>query len=417
MRKLKKMTMVAVCVISLMMSVLMMTGCTGGSSESEKSVSLVLGVHNYFPKVTLNSESIYTKIYEACYSYGNCSAVIVDGEPFVACNYNIDNPKKNIDTAKKEQLAKQNTEQILSNVSSLSAQTPEIDTLSAISLSANTLHSASNECEKSMIVFDSGLSTTSLLNFAEQNIIDAPVESIVEQLKELHAIPDLSDIEITWIGIGVTCGKQNRLTDNYKYKLQELWNAILEAGEAKKVCFDTTPVSNEENDNNLPKCTTVPIIADPLEVEQIESEETIPEIMKWDENSSIKFEADQAKFVNEKAVGKELKPIAAYLKNNSEEKIYIFGMTATVLGGDSGIELSKERAEVCKEVLIKQGVKEEQLICVGLGKIDNPLRVKNDIDENGKQIESLAKKNRAVFFIRENSKLVNELMKYIKKVM
>ena len=85
-------------------------------------------------------------------------------------------------------------------------------------------------------------------------------------------------------------------------------------------------------------------------------------------------------------------------------------MTATVSGTNYGKELSVARAEACKNLLIKNGVKENQLICIGLGQTPNPLRV-NDTDAQGIQIEKMARMNRAVFFVQSDSPLVEKIIK------
>lgn len=176
MRKMKRMIMMVTMAGILGMSSLL-TGCgsgipgihTGGVSVEKKnpqSVSLVLGIHKFFPAVSLNISDIYFRIYEACYTYGRVSSIEVDGAPFVSCNFDINKPDKKIDEAKKKQIAKGNVQQIMKAASATAARTPEIDTLSAIMLSADTLHSTKGEADKSMIIFDLGLSTTSYLNFS-----------------------------------------------------------------------------------------------------------------------------------------------------------------------------------------------------------------------------------------------------------
>lgn len=418
MLKIRKLMVIAGLAVFICLSVIL-NGCDSASdktstetqkaSDSPQSVSMVLGVHAYFPAISLNKDSIYSQIYDACYTYGNVSAFIVDGDPYAVCDYNITQPDKRIDSAKRKQLATSNTKQIMTEISTASAKTPEIDTLTAISKSADTLHSASENAELSMIIYDSGLSTTSLLNFAAQNIIDEPVESIVSQLEEYHALPDLKDINVVWIGVAETCGAQVNLTPSYKYKLQEIWQAILEAGGAASITFDKSPLTTEEYNGELPECTAVPIVIDSLEVADFITEEEIPEVIKWDGNSKINFLGDSAEFVDPEAAKEEMEPIASYLISHPEEVVYIFGMTATVTGGDSGTELGESRANTCRDCLLAEGVNENQVLTVGLGQADNPLRIP-DVDENGMQIEELAQKNRAVIFVRKGSELVDTLL-------
>ena len=382
-----------------------LTGCSKPKEMELKSTSIVLGAHNNFPQIPYNTNSLYTSVYDAAYSWGNVSAVVVDGNPTVQCNYNIQNPGKNINEAKKKQLAKSNASTILSNISQVKATVPEIDTLKAIQLSADTLNTIS-EGSKSLLVFDSGLSTTGILDFSKQNILDCPPEVIIEQLKTMHAVPCLSGIDVTWVGLGQVCGTQEVLPSSYKHKLQTLWNEILVAAGANSITFDTTPLPLKENDFELPNCSVVPIVADCLEL----NSNSLPEAIKFDENSSVKFKGDQAEFIDPTAAEDELLPIAQYLCSNPNECIYILGMTATVTGSNYGKELSMQRAEACKKLLLNNGVKETQLICIGLGQTPNPLRV-DDTNEQGIQIEEMARLNRAVFFIKNDSQLVEKIIK------
>lgn len=410
MKKYKKCISIA-CGMMILASSLMMAGCSSGHTAGgeilPQSVSLVLGVHEFFPMIPTNAESLYGKVYEACLSYGKCSATIIDGSPYLAFDYNIKEPDKHLDEAKKKQIAKDCTEQILSEVSKAKAKTGEIDVLSALTLSAQSLKSSSGD--KTMLIFDSGLSTLQPLNFSQENLIEAPPDAVVEQLEAIHAIPDFSGIgNITWVGLGTTCGEQEKLTSDYKHKLKELWQAILTAGGASSITFDPSPLPDAEYDGDLPACMSVPVITKSLDLPEASMEEDIPEVVKFDEGTSVKFKGDMSEFVDDQAASEALAPIAEYLKN-SGSKILIVGTTATVPSyPDEGKRLSLQRARACEAVLLANGVDARQLHCVGLGHTPNPLRAK-DLDEQGNLIEEMARLNRAVFFIREDSALADTI--------
>ena len=394
-----------------------LTGCSSGimginieakeESMSPQSISLVVSGHKYFPKLSL-SDKLYSRIYNGCYTYGDVSAVVVDGDPFLAFNYTIKAPDVNVDSAKKKQIATGNTDQIMSDLSNLAGKTPEADLLSAIQLSADMLYSTDSPTEKTMVIYDSGLSTTGILNFAEQNLIETPAESIVAQLKEIHEIPDLTDVHVLWLGCGEVCGEQQKLSEDYKNKLETIWKEILIEGGASNVVFQPSESSGEEPDKELPDCSTVPVIEKPIVI----TGKTMPEITKWDGESSVRFKGDLAEFVDVAAAKKDLRPAAEYLAANPTESVYIFGMTATITGGGSGIELAEARANACKDVMKEYGVNDKQMTVVGLGQIDNPLRV-DDVDGNGQQIEELAQKNRAVVMIKAQDPMVGTLLKCI----
>ena len=410
-RRLIGMTIIALLIIGCI------TGCVGSKSGKRtnenrvrpQNISIVIGRHDNFPAVTLNDKKVYDQVYSAVESYGSVSSVIIDGDPYVSCNYTISRPKAKVDKQKKSQIDKNNTERILNEVQTYSGKTSEIDTLAGISLAADILNGLGQDSEKSMIIYDSGLSTTSLLNFAAENIIDQNSDILVKQLKEAHAIPDMSGISsVTWIGLGQTCGEQGKLTKSYKYKLQKIWEAILKAAGAKSVAIDPTPIANQVSTEELPVCSIVPVIAEEIDITDTLEDNEIPELVKWDSNSKVHFLPDKAEFTSPSEATKQLDPIAEYLITNPMP-IYILGMTATVPGGDTGIELSKARSEACKNILIKMGVKESLITCVGLGQTDNFLRVP-DTDENGMQTDD-AQKNRAVFIMKADSKMINQILK------
>ncbi len=407
----KRFITVLICIIVITTSMSMMSGCSRNSKgNTPQSTSLVLGVHQYFTKISYNTTSLYSQIYDSAYSWGNVSAVCVDGDPTIRCNYDIQDPGKSINEAKKKQLAKKNTDAILSTIAKIKASTPEINTLQAIKNSADALNGTTGNCQKSMIIFDSGLSTSGFLNFANQNLLDVPVDLIIEQLKGKHAIPNLSDIEVTWIGLGQVCGAQDSLTSVYRYKLQEIWSAVLVAGGAESVFFDPTPIADEENNTELPPCSIVPIIADCLDLDEVITADNLPEVIKFDENTSVKFVADKADFIDPGKAESSLIPIAEYLSAHPDEQLYIIGMTATIGDESAGKRLSRQRAEKCKELMLRHGVAEKQIDCVGLGHTPNVLRA-IDVNESGKLIEEMAKLNRAVFFVKSDSGLADTIIK------
>ena len=416
----KKRTILATMCIALAGITGSLTGCgssvmgmgvkeTAAAEMPSQSVSLVLSGHRYFPAVSLNTEEIYSEIYNACFTYGDLSAVVVDGEPFVAADYHISPPNANVDSAKKKQIAADNTEQIMIELSDIVGETPEVDTLAAIQLSAKALQSTDEGNEKTMLIYDSGLSTTSLLNFASENLIEEPAESIVEQLEEIHAIPNLENMKIIWFGLGETCGEQQKLNSSFVYNLKNIWESILTAGGAATVTFDPSPVFSEETGKDLPECSTVPVVEETL---TLTKNGKLPDIIKWDEKSDVRFKGDLAEFTDTETAREALRPVAEYLSENPEESIYIFGMTATITGGGSGIELANARAAACEKVLKEAGASEDQMTSVGLGQIANPLRI-NDVGEQGNQIEELAQKNRAVVIVKAENPLVEKLLKCV----
>lgn len=387
--------------IMLVLVVLMitLTGCGSNNAESSIAVSLVLGNHEYFPKINLRAESVYQKIYDAAYSYGDCSIVVVDGNPYVAASYNITKPDANIDNAKRKQISKQNAEQIIADGSNACAKTSEIDTLSAIVASSALLKSSSAEV-KEMLVYDSGFSTTGLLDFSSENLIDVEPSFIVERLSELHALPELTGIKVIWTGLGEVCDEQDELSFTYKYKLKNIWKEVIVTA-GGEVEFIDVPLSATPKGEELPSCKTIPIIQDSLELSG-----DIAKPIKFGEDT-IKFLGDQAVYVNAADAKKALEPIATFLKENATKRILIVGTTASAGKDASCLSLSLNRANACRNTLIEMGVNESQIETLGLGRKKCFLRV-NDL-ENGRLIEALASQNRAVFIFDTDSSEANRV--------
>lgn len=392
MKKILSVLIVSAIVLS---SVFMFAGCSGKEkmpSEPE-STAIVLGNHKYFPMLSLNIPSISSAIYDTCLSYGRVTAFVSDGNAFLAGDYTINEPNVKVDNTKRKQLAKKNCNQIMSECSNAKAKTPEIDTLSAITQAAKSIQSPSGS--RTLLIFDSGLSTTGLLNFAEQNLIDADPDKIVEQLDEKHYIPDLEGINVVWTGIGQTCGDQTPLTENYKYKLEQLYNAILTAGGAT-VTFNHEPIQGDEPEG-VPECSIVPVVEDLLDING-----ALPDVVKLDE-TKISFIPDKAEFVSESDAYEALKPIADILVSNTDMQVMIVGSTATDGTPEGCKTLSQLRADKVKDTLIeKLHVNPNQLSTFGAGQSPTPFRV-TDLDNNGNLIESEAAKNRAVYIINSDS--------------
>ncbi len=387
------------------------TSADGDASTSDVTVaSLVLGAHANFPGVSISTSSIYDTVYAAAYSYGSVSIIIADGSPYLAANYHVNAPSVRIDKQKKNQLATQNTISILEDAASYRAMTAEVDTLAAIILGAQALQSTEADSHKVMIICDSGMCTTGLCSLLNQDLLSVSETYIAEQLRELRSLPDLSGVSVIWIGLGSVCGEQASLSANDKYQLQMLWEAILVAGGASSVTFDSTPLASSETNDDLPSVSIIPVVLESLDLSGAVTEEELQTGIRWDGESSLSFQGASADFVDAEAALAELEPIAAYLVENPQEVISIFGMTASLNGGDESelVALSLMRAQTCQEMLLALGANEDQILCYGLGSADNCLRV-DDLDASGMQIEDLACKNRAVIITLSDSALAAQL--------
>lgn len=387
MKKATSIILVFVLIISILT---IFSGCT---SDMAKTLTIVLGNNKNAPIINMNSTAVYNQIHDTMYTMGTVNVVVADGNPFIYTTYSI-NLTTNVDAQKKRQLANEWTTQICNECTDAIPKTKEIDLIEALFVAAEALSNATGE--KELLISSSGLSTAGILNFAKQPYLkDMTPSTIIERLKDAHAIPDLTNTNIVWVGFGKTAGLQDRLSKENEYKLKEIWTEILYAGGAKNVTFQAGEFTNDNTDN-MPYVT--PVVFDDKDIFPEES------FVKLD---TISFVSDTAQFIDREAAIEALSPFAAYL-NNNPEKIILAGMTATVQHSD-GVKLSTERANACKEILIEEfGVNENLIITIGLGSKPNSLR-KKDTNSSGVLIEELAQENRAVYVCIYDSDIGCEL--------
>ena len=396
--------------LTILMTVLCLCGCNSGDTgtageETDLSTPLalaaVIGAHKNFPALSIISDTFSDAVYLACRTYGEINLIVSEGAPEIVSNIKLSKPDKNIDAKKHDELARTNAGAVYQLLPTLKAKTAEVDLLKSISLAADVLASAST-ARRQLFIYDSGLCTAGLLSQLADDYISADPEELADKLDEINAFPDLEGVTVYWQGLGCTAGEQNALPDSVKAKLETMWRVILERAGAQ-VIFDKMPVSGAEG-ASLPAVTALHFEADKI----VLSENTV---LKFDEET-FKFKPDSAEFVSADTVSATLKPIAQQLISQPQLKIYIAGTTATVGVTEetpvTGVELSLERAEACKALLVAMGASEEQIICKGLGSADNHLRT-DDIDDNGNLIEEKAAQNRAIYIFTTTSDTAAQL--------
>lgn len=122
---------------ALMMVAVGLTGCSSTDELGKNSVqagidlAIVYGHHANAPVPALNSSTVADAIYNSTASYGSVTIVLNDGVPYAAASYDITAPEQNLSGTKRAEIAKDQTNQIVSILSSAQAVTPEVDTLGA----------------------------------------------------------------------------------------------------------------------------------------------------------------------------------------------------------------------------------------------------------------------------------------------
>lgn len=392
-------------VIAAAALVIPLSGCSLFACEPESdplTVCTIRGVHAYYPNYTLANPVVAEKITEAFFSNGRAIDIIVDGAPYIVANCTAPDRGDGYSTSKRTEFARRDTSSYFSICSDWKAQSPESDLLAALTLASQALGASETE-NKLLIIEDSGLSTIGLLDFTREDLIDNDPGEIVTKLTELNEIPDLTGVEVLWFGQGQVTGDQAKLTGQYRAKLRMMWDAVLNASGASEIRYDDTPFAGEAP-QDVPDCTLIDIPEVALDLAAIQKP------LKLEE---VRFKPDSAELLDENEAVEALMPLAKLLRDN-DISITLLGTTASYGNQSSCIELSHKRAETVKRLMIDKLGVDCEIICLGIGYLDSPLK-NEDLDSNGDLIAEAAKSNRAVYVYDSQCALADEIREIAEK--
>lgn len=387
--------------LALVMVLIFASACgkVGGQEVEKENVQLLLGIRNNSKAPDLKKAE--EEIKGALKSQGNLGLTLIDGSPKLVKSFESPKPKAMLSPSKKQDILSTQFEEINTFIGGLRPQAPECDILKAINISADNL--ADRGGVKSLVIMDSGLSTTGLLDFRSADVASLRIDEIIGALQSKKAIPNLEGVDVSWYGMGQTTDPQIEPSSEYKYVLEELWTAILKEAGAKSVHIARESLEDVELDrSDFPKVSPV----------DCKLEESI--IASLDEpmvfgQEKIKFKSDSAELLtNKKDVEARLKPIVDFMNENSQEKILLAGTTAKYGSQKSCEDLSLKRCETIKTILVSMGIEETRIRLLGLG-YENPF-YQNDLKSDGSQDEVLAVKNRTVIVMSLKSQTAKDLL-------
>lgn len=306
------------------------------------------------------------------------SFVPADGDPqavrMETYELDTDNPTQQAESGKKR------LEELSEHLADLQAPAGESDVLGALDAGGRATADSDN---KALYVFDSGVSTAGPL--ALQNGLLGPqtdVSQIVEQLEATGSIPHLSGVEVHWWGLGQVVEPQGAPPVWARTKLQELWTAVVEAGEGS-VVFHDDAVQAVAPTGELPEVTPVEfsdVVAEPVSV-------TLPE-------SQISFQPNTAEFADPDSAEQTLTDLVSTLEKSSAPALWVTGCTASPEGvsAEAMQQLSEQRARTISRSLEAAGLS-TTLHAQGLGPAC-PGRTPETGDGEG--LETAQAKNRRV---------------------
>ena len=266
------------------------------------------------------------------------------------------------------------------------ASTPGANPLQALDLAARQIHGSAPE--GTVVLADSGLQTEGVLDFTQSGMLRAEPQDLVAGLSEAGQLPDLSGIRVFLIGIGDTSAPQDPLDTASRRQLAEQWTAIVEAAGASCVGVDERPVTGPAPDGapavdvvRIPKVTAL-APADSLVLD----------------GESVAFVSDSPQLRDPGFAKDQLAEVARYLQE-SGESILLTGTTATDGTPAGRRQLSLQRAQTVKALLVDLGVPAAHISTRGVG-TDHPEHIK-DLDARGRLIPAKAARNRTVILTVE----------------
>lgn len=394
--------------VTMILICLTLQGCTdfisnGDTSDDEGVVSaaLVIRMGKCLGMVSVDDAMLKATIDDLFVNGARVSVVRCDGMPEIVSQFSVNRlDTKGLSEYRAEQQRSEAEQFILSEINKCRPVYSQVDTLQAINVAA--CHLQNSRGKKIIIVVDSGLGTAGYLDFTK-GLLNADTGLVIDLLKKASAIPELSGIQVVWLGCGKTAAPQEPLSETQIVHLREIWQAVLTEAGATVKFYDALLTAVDVAD--FPDVALVEVESRTIEIPEDvlidEVEVPILDTVVLD-SSKIRFVGDKAVFVDREEASKELYEVAKTLILNPQNRVLVVGTTAG--GNDNAFcrELSAARAEAVKEVLMSYGIDESRMVCIGLTGPQDPFHI-NDLDEKGKMIEEIARKNRKVMIIDVNS--------------
>lgn len=388
-------------------------GCSTPKTETAPIHSVVLDGRGHANMAALNPQKAEEFIAEVCKSHGSVSMIAVDGAPYLIDSVDIPQGKAGLPDDKKEKIARQQASEILNVLQQHKAKTAEVDLLTALQMASQCL--ASLDGEKRILVMDSGVSTTNLLDMSKTMLEQTDTENLIKSLKKEKAIPKLKGIQVMWLGLGEVAEPQAKLQQKQRDNLQAIWEAVLSEAGVDEMTFYSDVAMTRTADETLPsvKQVQIPEPASVLQKTDCKIEEMAEKNIsyKFGEESAA-FRPDSAELLTgRKRVRRVFEPIIAYLKQNPKEKILLAGNTSSAGKQPSLVKLSKKRCQTIRQIMMEAGVNANQIETIGLGYFGSPF-TQNDRRKDGSLNEEAAKKNRSVVVMSYKSETAKNLLEH-----
>ncbi|MQA12635.1 MAG: OmpA family protein [Pseudonocardiaceae bacterium] len=332
--------------VTLVVGLLLLTGCGGDQASGPGALALVVGAHANMVEPSM-VDAVQAEIETAAELGSTTTVIVADGTPTASRSLSLE--------AENPLYQQDRIAQLGTMVREARADSPEVDLLGAIGLAARAVTDAAGP--KTLVVIDSGLQTTGALRFQDRDgaLFDADPAEVSDHLARTGQLPDLRGMRVVFVGLGDTAPPQQSLPQLRRAALLDLWRGIVEKAGAE-VEIREAPLPDTRELDGLPPVTTVPVAVDVAgPAEQIT-------VLR---NSTVGFLPDQAVFRDPDQARAVVDEIAAAIKNG--QRAVLTGTTAKAGTPEGRAELSLQRANAVADLLVGLGAPAERIETRGVG--------------------------------------------------
>ncbi|MGY1914949.1 OmpA family protein [Blastococcus sp. SYSU DS0973] len=281
------------------------------------------------------------------------SVVVADGAPYVAASGVLEVTGETVSAQEDQRAA--NRERIETATANAKARTPETDLLAALRVAADSI--ADQPGHHTIVVLDSGLSTTGALAFTQPDMLDAVPEEVADTLGDVQQLPALTGTSVIFAGLGDTAAPQVPLHRTQEARLAAIWAAVAsEAGASDVQVQAAAEPAGTSPPADLPAVTPVAV---PPGYQCSGNTMTIT-------GGPFIYWPDTPVFVDPGAAEDVLRPVAEQIKDR-ELEVILFGTAANLGTPEGQKQLSNDQAQAVANVFLRFGVPVEQLAVEGLG--------------------------------------------------
>lgn len=351
-------------IIILMISVISLTGCED-SSTTKSAVCYAIAPTSNSQGLNMETQLVQDNVYDTIIGQGHISVVVIDGNSEIVDekSYELDNSHKNASKNILKRDARSDTEELVKHMKEQVANDAQVDYLAGLRMAVRSISSLSGYDSKTIIVMGTGLSTQGMLNF-KNNLLSVEPDVVLDELEEKNEIPDFTGITVIWQQMGDVASPQQELSQSQRMRLEQIWKGIVERG-GGSFEYNATPANPADTQTSYPAVDIVELPAEePVNFDKTTFSLKAPVALTEEQVSFVKNEAT---YLNEDEAIATIQPIADYLIKNEQITILLAGNTAGDEDSDTGVKLSRDRADAVKNTLIQLGVAENRIVAIGLG--------------------------------------------------